>query len=99
MEDTIHLIEICLTLNNMKNANDKYFEEFEKIIQQAVEIAQRENGQIVDLSTRDIFTTGGPALHQDTKTATEEENAAFERENPLLFAFMRSIDEEMRGLF
>ncbi len=55
------------------------------------------NGQIVDLSQAEIFTQG-PYLHQDSEDSTEEESAAFERNNPELFNFLQSISLEVDNI-
>ncbi len=46
-------------------------------------------GQEINLNETRIFVQGGPYLHQDTDTMTEEESARFERENKKLFDWMR----------
>lgn len=69
-----------------------------KRVEKAIQIINDLDGKKIDLSKQSTFIRGA-YLHQDTDEVTEEESAAFERENPELFNFLRSIDDEIGDLF
>ena len=52
------------------------------------------NGQKIDLNRTKTFVPG-PFLHQDTAAMSEEESAAFERNNKKLFDFIQSTTHEI----
>jgi len=55
------------------------------------------NGTKVDLDFIDFVP--GPVLHQDGESATEQESALFEKENPQIVAFMQSLQHQIEGTF
>jgi len=64
----------------------------------AEKLTKSKDGQIIDLSKERIFTKG-VFVHQATDNMSEEESAAFERNNPELFNFLRAFEDQMRDLF
>ena len=69
-----------------------------KRLRAASELVEQKNGQTLNLVKERIFT-GKPFLHQATKNMSEEESAEFERKSPEIFNFLRSFDDQIRGLF
>ncbi len=65
-----------------------------KSIEDYVESIMDLDGQEIDLTKASIFRKD-TFLHKDTEDITEEESAAFERENPLLFAFLVALEEKI----
>ena len=74
------------------------FSDIVKILEKVGDIISRRDGQTLDLQKESIFSQG-PFLHQNTGTMGEEESAVFERNNPELFAYLRSLDDEIEKLF
>jgi hypothetical protein len=78
--------------------DDQGLQEAINKIENLASLADSKDGKKLDLVREKIFTSG-PFLHKDTKIATEEESAKFERDNPEFFAFLRSLDKEFRDVF
>ena len=70
------------------------FTQIQQRLQKAADIVSSKNGQILDLSKQSIFTQG-TFLHQSTPEMSEEQSAQMERDNPVLFNYMRSLKKEI----
>jgi hypothetical protein len=73
--------------------------DIKKSLNKAADFISSKQGARVDLKQERIFVKGGPFLHQATEGMTEEESARFERDNPELFAYLRAMDEQIKGMF
>lgn len=69
-----------------------------KRLRATYELLREKDGQIIDLAKEKTFVKG-PFLHHDTEEKSEEESAKFERNNPEMFNFLRSLDDQIRDLF
>jgi hypothetical protein len=70
------------------------FSQIQKRLQKAADVVLAKNGQEADLARQVIFTDG-PFLHQGTSEMTEEQSAQLERDNPVLFNYIRSLKKEI----
>jgi len=78
-------------------ANTKGLKDIQKYIEKMANVVRRKQGT-VDLGKEKIFVEGGPFLHQSTDKMSEEDSAAFERDSPELFNFLRALDDELREM-
>lgn len=68
-------------------------------LRRTLELAEDRDGEVIDLTLERSFVKGGPFLHQDSESMSEEESAEFERSNKELFDFLRAFDDKLRDLF
>ncbi len=78
--------------------NDKNILDVIKAVQKSADLVRGYNGQKIDLSKMSIFTRE-PHLHQSSDEMSEDQSAEFERKNPELFNFLRSMDDALGKLF
>lgn len=55
------------------------------------------DGQEVDIGQSKTFVQG-PFLHQDKEEISEEQSAQFERDNPELFRWLRSLGGQIENI-
>lgn len=76
-------------------------EDLDNLIQQLEKLNRflmDQDGKEVLLDKETVFTKG-PYLHQDTDSKSEEQSASEERDNPKLFKFMQSLNEQIEDIF
>lgn len=76
----------------------KGLKDIAKGIDRLTERVTRDAGKQIDLTKEKIFVPGS-FLHQNGEKVTEEDSAAFERENPEFFAYLLALDQELRDIF
>jgi len=76
---------------------DKDLRDLIKKIDNLDDFFKSQDQRSVNVSQMPIFTSG-PFLHEDTGLLSKEESLKIEQDNPELFAFRRSLNDEIRGI-
>lgn len=96
MRTNLILIDILMVPNDIPM---KEIDDIANQVQKVYDLIRAQDSKKINSLQKRMFVKGGHFLHQDTDKISEEESARFERENPELFNFLRSLDDQLRAIF